>query len=304
MTATVETRCLYDLVPVLEREVNRHLDQAKDWMPHRLAVGDSGDGAATVRPEVRAALVLNLLTEDNLPSYHREVGDAFSSTKSGYELWSTWLDIWTAEESRHALAIRDYLIHSGRCTGWFDSDDYERRRMRMLRGGWHPNRKSPLRFLAYVSVQELATRISHRRTGQLSGDPTLDKLLAQVAADENLHMILYRDLVSAALDLDPVSTLLGIEAEVVDFQMPGTREEHFRTTARQMALLGIYNLRVHHDEVLLPLMRSWRLADREQPAPADEIRTRIAIAMAMLDNAAHKQQDRIEHTSRQQQVSR
>ena len=47
--------------------------------------------------------------------------------------------------------------------------------------------------LAYVSFQELATRVSHRNTGA-TGDPTCDRLLARVAADENLHMVFYRNL--------------------------------------------------------------------------------------------------------------
>lgn len=300
MTTYSESQILHELVPVLEQELNRHLAQSKDWMPHRIAAGDTGSGS--VHPGAQAALVLNLLTEDNLPSYHRAVSQAFSASTTGDESWRAWIDIWTAEESRHALAMRDYLLHSGRCNDWFDSDDYERRRMSMMRRGWHPTGKSPLRFLIYVSVQELATRISHRRTGQISGDPMLDRLLTQVASDENLHMILYRNLVSAALDLEPILTVKALEAELLAFEMPGSDEERFRSTARRMASLGIYNLRIHHDEVVLPLMRFWRLPERDLPVAAEESRTRIAAALALLDAAADRQQDKIEQARHEQPI--
>ncbi|SIL00700.1 Probable acyl-[acyl-carrier protein] desaturase DesA1 [Mycobacteroides abscessus subsp. abscessus] len=49
-------------------------------------------------------MVTNLLTEDNLPAYHREI--AMNFTMDGP--WGTWVNRWTAEENRHSIAIRDY----------------------------------------------------------------------------------------------------------------------------------------------------------------------------------------------------
>ena len=57
--------------------------------------------------------------------------------------------------------------------------------------------------MAYVSFQELATRVSHRNTGKATGDPIADQLLARIATDENLHMVFYRNLVAAALEIAP-----------------------------------------------------------------------------------------------------
>ena len=59
--------------------------------------------------------------------------------------------------------------------------------------------QTALHGIAYVSFQELATRVSHRNTGRISGDPICDQLLARVAADENLHMIFYRNLLGGRL---------------------------------------------------------------------------------------------------------
>jgi acyl-[acyl-carrier-protein] desaturase len=87
--------------------------------------------------------------------------------------------------------------------------------------------------------------------------------LARVAADENLHMIFYRDLVRAALEISPDETVQAIAAEAMSFEMPGTGIRDFNRRAVQIAKAGIYDLRIHHDEVLHPLLRSWKFFDIE-----------------------------------------
>ena len=44
-------------------------------------------------------MITNLLTEDNLPSYHREIAENFSQDGA----WGTWVGRWTAEENRHGI---------------------------------------------------------------------------------------------------------------------------------------------------------------------------------------------------------
>jgi acyl-[acyl-carrier-protein] desaturase len=63
-----------------------------------------------------------------------------------------------------------------------DPVQLERDRMLQMQHGYHSQDKTVPQVLAYVSFQELATRISHRNTGLYSNDPVCDKLLARVAA--------------------------------------------------------------------------------------------------------------------------
>jgi len=49
---------------------------------------------------------VNLLTEDNLPSYHHEIALIFGREHA----WGEWVHRWTAEEGRHAIAMRDYML--------------------------------------------------------------------------------------------------------------------------------------------------------------------------------------------------
>ena len=74
---------------------------------------------STLSPIARTALEVNLLTEDNLPSYHREVDRAFGRESA----WGEWVNRWTAEEGRHAFCIRDYLL----VTRGVDPDSSSRR---------------------------------------------------------------------------------------------------------------------------------------------------------------------------------
>ena len=132
---------------------------------------------------------------------------------------------WTAEEGRHGIAIRDYLT----VTRAVDPVALERARMAHMDAGLRQRpRRRVLHSLAYVSFQELATRISHRNTGRATGDPVCEQLLARVAADENLHMIFYRNLLGAAFDLAPSQAMRAVADVVADFQMPGHTHRELR----------------------------------------------------------------------------
>jgi acyl-[acyl-carrier-protein] desaturase len=169
--------------------------------------------------------------------------------------WGTWVNRWTAEEGRHAACIRDYLL----VTRGVDPERLEQARMATLQAGWNSGDKPLLHACVYVSFQELATRVSHRNTGRACDDPVAEALLARIAMDENLHMIFYRNVVQAALEIAPSQTLRAIADEVAGFMMPGSVVPGFARRAVQIAQAGIYDLRIHHDDVIMPLLRHWRV---------------------------------------------
>jgi acyl-[acyl-carrier-protein] desaturase len=138
-----------------------------------------------------------------------------------------------------------------------------------------------------VSFQELATRVSHRNTGRYSGDPIAEKLLARIAMDENLHMVFYRNLVNAALEIAPSQTLRAITDEVTGFVMPGSVVPGFARKAVQIAQAGLYDLRIHHDDVIMPLVRHWRIFEIEGlDAKGEQARQDLAAALEELDARA------------------
>ncbi|WP_431971732.1 acyl-ACP desaturase [Nocardia sp. bgisy134] len=267
-TASTDLDLLRELEPVAERLLDDHLRKAKDWNPHDYVPWDDGrnfaalggidwePGQSTLSEVARVAMITNLLTEDNLPSYHREISESFSLDGA----WGTWVGRWTAEENRHAIVMRDYLV----VTRAVDPVALEAARMQHMTAGIAKPVKGPqfLRSVAYVTLQELATRISHRNTGSACDEPIAERMLQRIASDENLHMIFYRNLSAAALDLTPNAMLRAITDIVTQFQMPGLTQPGFRRNAVLLAKHGIYDLRQHLDVVIRPVLRAWNVFDR------------------------------------------
>jgi acyl-[acyl-carrier-protein] desaturase len=230
---------------------------------------------------------VNLLTEDNLPSYHREIHRMFGA---GDGPWINWVNRWTAEEGRHAIVLRDYLV----VTRNIDPYALERSRMNQVQLAYdHDDAGNVLRGIAYVAFQELATRISHRNTGRYSADPVADRIMARISADENLHMVFYRDVLTAAMQLNPSAVVHAVKAEVVDFEMPGAVMDNFRRLSAQIADAGIYDLRVHHDDIVWPLLRHLRLFEATGlDADAERARDELSEFLGKLDATATRYEEK------------
>ncbi|MGC9669499.1 acyl-ACP desaturase [Planosporangium sp. 12N6] len=303
-----QTQLLLQLEPVVEANLNRHLKQATEWFPHEYVPWSAGrdfDGVLGGQPweesqsalsdVARTSLIVNLLTEDNLPSYHRQIAAMFGRDGA----WGTWVHRWTAEEGRHGIVIRDYLL----TTRAVDPIALERARMSHMSAGYtNEYDDDVLHGIAYVSFQELATRISHRNTGRFSGDPVCEQLLARVAQDENLHMIFYRNLLAGAFEVAPNETMRAVTDVVTNFSMPGTGIENFGRKAAQIALAGIYDLRIHHNEVVAPVLRNLRVFDRTDfSGDGERAREELAAFLAGLDANARRFEERRE--ARRQRVT-
>jgi acyl-[acyl-carrier-protein] desaturase len=255
------------LEPALVRALERHLATATEWFPHDFVPYEVGRNYekepwtsedSDLDEVSQTALEVNLLTEDNLPFYHLALWDTFGRDGA----WGEWSRRWTAEEGRHAIVLRDYLT----VTRSVDPTQLERGRMDQIQRGWYPGGNEsrsfpePLDGVVYTTLQELATRIAHRNTGVHTRDALIERLTARIATDENLHYVFYRELGAAALEIDPSRMMLAINRQVTGFQMPGLDIPEFKAKALEIAKAGIYDLRIHHDEVVLPvLFKHWKI---------------------------------------------
>ncbi len=293
---TNERALLQELEPEAGRLFDRHAKVAQEWFPHdyipyRLGRDFDKEPWTPDQPRLtgvaQTAFEVGLLTEDNLPSYHRLIHGMFGN---GDGAWLNWVGRWTAEEGRHAIVLRDYLT----VTRNIDPIALERGRMNQLQQGYDHDAPDTLHGLAYVTFQELATRISHRNTGRYSEDPVADKIMIRIAADENLHMVFYRDILSAAIELQPSAAVRAIVDEVLAFQMPGAGIPGFLRKAAAIAKAGIYDLRVHRDEVLLPVINHWRIFELTGlDATAEAARKKLAEHLETLDAAARKFEEKL-----------
>jgi acyl-[acyl-carrier-protein] desaturase len=158
-----------------------------------------------------------------------------------------------------------------------------------MTAGYDSGDKTALQTLAYVSFQELATRVSHRNTGAATGCPIAEQLLQRIATDENLHMVFYRNLMAAALDRDPDAAMCAIRDEVVGFSMPGAGMPDFTRNSVTIAKAGIYDLRLHHDEVVAPVLRFWKIFTRDDFGPVGEqAREELSVFLTGLDAQASR----------------
>lgn len=255
-----QVELLHAVEPTVARLTAEHRERREDWYAHEYVPWEQGrsfvdepwdESQATVSPEVRTALVLNLLTEDNLPYYHAEIADRLPSDGA----YAEWANLWTAEEGQHAIALRSYLLTSRNCDPRALEDD----RMATMEAGHLSGYGDPAALFAYTSAQELATRVSHRNAGRLADDEVAYDLMARIAADENHHFLFYRGVTSAMLEESAETMLEPIYRVFSNFKMPGTVIPGFVRRAVDMARVGVYNLRIHHDRVVQPLLRDWNI---------------------------------------------
>ncbi|MBA3758791.1 acyl-ACP desaturase [Candidatus Saccharibacteria bacterium] len=295
---------LSDLEPTAEQLLNQHLAKSKEWFPHEAVPWSRGqdftpgeewhEDEFPINPAVRSSLFVNLLTEDNLPYYFRTIERMFGNDSA----WGAWARRWTAEEGRHSIVIRDYLTVSRA----LDPVELERARMSQVELGQVPEPQTPQDGFAYVALQELATRIAHFNTGQRIDDPAGQEVMKKVASDENRHYIFYRDIAKAAFELDPSGMMLATERQVRTFEMPGTGINNFDKHAKAIADAGIYDLQIHHDKILQPVVvRYWDVenvsglsdeAERARDALLKRI-GRIGRAALALTNRAQRKDEAV-----------
>ncbi|MEO3759696.1 acyl-ACP desaturase [Mycobacterium sp. B14F4] len=310
-----DAQLLHELEPVAERLLNRHLSMFKEWRPHDFIPWSDGKnyyalGGQDWEPEqselsevAQVAMVQNLLTEDNLPSYHREIAMNFSMDGA----WGQWVNRWTAEENRHSVALRDYLV----VTRAVDPIELEQLRIEQMTRGFSPGQnqqgdlfaESLFDSVVYVSFQELATRVSHRNTGRACDETIADKLLQRVSADENLHMIFYRDITEAGLEIAPNQAMTSVHRVLRNFKMPGYTVPEFRRKAVIIAVGGVYDPRIHLDDVVMPVLKKWRIFEREDfTGEAARMRDDLGVLVEELEEASQKfeesKQRRLEREAR------
>ena len=285
---------LSELEPEAERLLNRHLESAEDWYPHdyvpwdraqRLLTDGFSYGESELPEGVRSALLVNLLTEDNLPWYTRTISRMFG----GESAWGTWAQRWTAEEGRHAIVMRDYITVSG----LVEPRELEDGRMAQVSSAIVPEPESAADGMCYVAVQELATRISHRNTGTML-DKTGYDVMMKLSTDENRHHLFYRDMVTKLLELNPSLAVEALERQIVNFAMPGVGIPGFAEHSKAIAQAGIYDFAIHHERIIMPLVfRQWAIDKVEGlSANAEKARDNLMRHIERVGKVAKRQAER------------
>lgn len=252
------------LEPAVRRETQAHTERRRLWFPNDLMPADAsleGDDhlvrvreAARGLPDaVRVALALNLLTEEGLPHFHRLIAVYFGNQSP----WSDWNNLWTAEEDRHGCALRDYV----RDARVFDMRALEQMQYHYIEAGFEPEwQQDPYRLLAYTSLQEKATQISHANTGRMASgiEPSLQRVLAHVAGDESRHYLFYRAVFGEVLKADTERALDALLKVTLGFAMPGHNIPDFSDLSDVLSRSGVFTTR-HYQGIVEELLEHWAI---------------------------------------------
>lgn len=209
--------------------------------------------AAGIPDSARAALALNLLTEEGLPHFHRLLAVYLGEDSH----WQAWNNLWTAEEDRHGQILHDY----GRDTRLFDQRELEEMQFEYIRAGFNPTwDHDPYRVFVYTTVQERATQFSHANTGKLIGEyePLLGEVLGYVAREEARHFSFYRHVFSEILKRDPDQALHSASLILPSIDMPGLTIPGYKEFADVIRRAGIYGPR-DYLRIVQEQIRYWKI---------------------------------------------
>ena len=260
----VKIEVLKDLEGRVRELMESHERKRDLWFPSELLEAEPGADpdafrtklrrqAEAIPDPIRAALALNMLTEEGLPHFHRLLAVYLGDESH----WRVWNNLWTAEEDRHGAVLHDYA----RDTRLFDQRRIEEMQFEYIRAGFHPEwDKDPYRVFAYTTVQERATQFSHAETGRIVAEyePRLAEVLSQVAKDEARHYVFYRNVFEEILKRDPDQALHSASFILPAIDMPGVTMPGFKELAEVIRRAGIYGPR-DYLRIVQEQIRYWRI---------------------------------------------
>jgi acyl-[acyl-carrier-protein] desaturase len=127
---------------------------------------------------------------------------------------------WAYEESKHSLALMQYLLRSEKRTEeqMFDLQN------RIFDKKWALPFGTARQMTFYGCVQEMATfviYVKHRERAAAEGDECLRSIYDYVARDEIAHCRFYQGVIKVLLEEDRDGTLADMAHVFANFQMPG-----------------------------------------------------------------------------------
>ncbi len=256
---------LESLADAVEDNLRRHSEKVRDWLPHDyVPFGDGRNftflGGVDWDPQqvelgeiAAVSLTVSVLIADNLPSYHRELGKQLRSGP-----WWRWVGRWTAEENRHEILIRNYLM----VTRAVDPVELERARMEHMTTGFRRPAIHLLDLLAQCAFEEAASGVRHRNIAALQENPMVTAIAERIAVDDELQAEFFGNLIAAALDLVPDQTMRAIADRIADFRVPELTLPDGRNSTDVLAAAGIYDPARTGELVFGPLLERWNIFSR------------------------------------------
>ena len=224
-----------ELITALEKALpeiaEEHAEAALHWNPGDWVPWDKGrnfaflggedfePGQETLSPTAAAGLLALLLTKDNLPSIHRVLSIHFPP----FSDWRQLIGVWTAEDNRHSIVLRDYLV----VTRAMDPVDAENRRRIHVVAGWKQTPEGidglgPLDVLAILAVHE--NQCAHFITNliEYAEDPDLVTILEKIRTDDAAQAAMFQAYLMAGAVADQEATVLAVDRALAGIEHIGS----------------------------------------------------------------------------------
>ena len=171
---------------------------------------------------------------------------------------------WGYEESKHTLALREYLVRTGQRTPE-QLQEYEKS---ILGKQWTKPFSTARHMTIYGMLQELTTFIiykKHKRFAKEKGDELLASIYALISRDEIAHSKFYADVTQLELQEDPEGTKRDLAYVFKHFTMPAhDLVPDYENRIALMRSVGI-DRGVFLREVWLPLLKRLGLTRHDLP---------------------------------------
>lgn len=224
-----------DLINALEKALpeisEEHAEGAISWTPSDWVPWDLGRNFAflggddyvpadsKVSDTVATGLLALLLSKDNLPSFHRVLAMHFPV----FSDWRQLVGVWTAEDNRHSLVLRDYLV----VTRAMDPVEAENFRRIHVVAGWRQTPEAvenlgPMDVLSLLAVHEnqcvafVDSLLTHVE------DDTLKQILGKVRTDDAVQAATFQAFLMAGMVADQETTVLAVDRALAGIEHIGS----------------------------------------------------------------------------------
>ena len=187
---------------------------------------------------------------------------------------------WAYEESKHSIALMEYLLRSGRRTEeqMFDLQ------ADLMEAKWTMPFSTAQQMTIYGCFQEMATfviYVKQEQSAKAVGDECLSSIFRLNARDEIAHCRFYEDVVKVLLEEDRQTTLRDIAHVAKHFQMPGVGiVPNYDDRIKVMREEGKVDRAVFLQKVFFPVLKYLEVTRQELQdavfAEKEEKRTRAA----------------------------
>lgn len=222
----------------------------------------------SLKPVVADVVETFCAVELFLPDYSAKILPIVRHSKG-----RTWFYAnWGYEESKHSMALGDWLLKSGHRSEEYLADLEDK----VFAREWNLPEDNHLGMLVYAMVQEEATFLNYRnfreRCQALGGDPALERILGLLAVDEKAHHSFFRDCLKLYLEYDREAVIEQMRRVMKEFQMPAIHDLLDESPRRVAAVreLELFDANVYYREVYLPILQSLGVTRQEMRSPTGE----------------------------------